>query len=405
MSLLQALLNEAVRTGASDIHLTSDQAPRMRVDGSMKRLNQQVISTDVMLSMIQSIAPEERWIEFQNLNDTDFAYNDEDLGRFRVNAFQDISGPGMVLRAIPNKILSPEELGLPTPVLDFCNLNKGLVLVTGPTGSGKSTTLASLIDQINQKRNDHIITIEDPIEFIHTNKRCLINQREVGTHTRSFKSALRAALREDPDVLLIGELRDLETVQIALEMAETGHLVFGTLHTTTAHQTIDRLIDQFPANQQAQIRVLLAGTLRGVLSQTLMRRYDGPGRVAAMELLVVNYAVAAIIRDGKTHQIPSIMQTQRKLGMLELNDSLLSLVQMGRVTAEEAWRKAVDKQALTELYRRSGIHFDTQKMSASFKADQPKGAAHDRPPWATNQRNTPPRSTAKKPPPKKGWFG
>ena len=251
------------------------------------------------------------------------------------NVFLDRKGMGAVFRRVPTTILTADELELSPSILKLCALKKGLVLVTGPTGSGKSTTLAAMIDHINRTRTDHIVTIEDPIEFVHDNKRCLINQREVHTHTRSFKAALRAALREDPDVVLIGEMRDLETVAIALQTAETGHLVFGTLHTTTAASTIDRIIDQFPASNQAQIRVMLADALKGVIAQTLCRRVGG-GRVAGLEILIVTPAISNLIRSGKTHQIPAMMQVSRGSGMVTLNDALGDLLKAGKITPEEA---------------------------------------------------------------------
>ena len=258
-------------------------------------------------TLLQPIMPEKNASEFAARHDTDFAYEIPGLARFRANVFVDRKGPGAVFRVIPSKILTAEQLGLSPHILQLCQLTKGLVLVTGPTGSGKSTTLCAMVDYINRNRDDHIITIEDPIEFVHENQKCLINQREVGTHTDSFKGALRAALREDPDIVLVGEMRDLETVAIAIETAETGHLVFGTLHTTTAASTVDRIIDQFPADRQAQIRVMLSESLRGVISQTLCRKIGG-GRVAALEVLIVTSAVSNLIREGKTFQIPSMMQ-------------------------------------------------------------------------------------------------
>jgi len=269
---------------------------------------------------------------------------------------------GAVFRQIPTKIPTMEQLGLPKEIIDLCWLSKGFVVVTGPTGSGKSTTLAALINHINENRSDHIITIEDPIEFVHENKKCLLNQREIGTHTLGFKRALRAALREDPDIVLVGEMRDLETISIAIETAETGHLVFGTLHTTTAPSTVDRIIDQFPADRQTQIRVMLSETLRGVIAQTLCRKIGG-GRSAAYEVLIVNTAVSNLIREGKTFQIPSLMQTQRAIGMRTLNDSLFELVKGKLVEAKEAYVKAVDKSSLIALYERGGIRFDPNRMS------------------------------------------
>jgi twitching motility protein PilT len=259
-----------------------------------------------------------------------------------------------VFRKIPFEILSPEKLGLPRPVLDLCNLTKGLVVVTGPTGSGKSTTLATLVDVINQSRDDHIITIEDPIEFVHENKRCLVNQREVRVHTDSFKDALRAALREDPDIVLVGEMRDLETIAIAIETAETGHLVFGTLHTTTAPSTVDRIIDQFSPERQAQIRTMLSESLKGVIAQVLCKKIGG-GRVAAYEILIGTPAVANLIREGKTFQLPGIMQTSRNVGMQTMNDSLLDLCKKGLVDPKEAYMKAVNKSEMRGLLTSNGF--------------------------------------------------
>ena len=293
--------------------------------------------------------------DFEETNDADFAYTIEGVARFRTNYFVDRKGIGGVFRQIPFKVLTPEELGLPPQVLDLCWLTKGLVLVTGPTGSGKSTTIATLIDFVNRSRSDHIITIEDPIEFVHENKRCLVNQREVGAHTGSFKSALRAALREDPDIVLVGEMRDLETIAIAIETAETGHLVFGTLHTTTAASTVDRIIDQFPSEQQEQIRTMLAESLRGVIAQVLCRRADGKGRVAAYEILIATPAVANIIREGKTFQITSMMQTGKNMGMQTMNEHLLSLVRSGHITPEEAYMKSNEKVLFKELLTRAQI--------------------------------------------------
>src|SRR4029434_5501578 len=280
--------------------------------------------------MLEPIIPERNREEFDRRHDTDFAYEIAGLGRFRSNIFMDRKGPGAVFRVIPSKILTAEDLGLSPHILELCQLNKGLVLVTGPTGSGKSTTLCALIDYINRNRTDHIITIEDPIEFVHENKKCLINQREVHNHTDSFKDALRAALREDPDFVLVGEMRDLETVAIAIETAETGHLVFGTLHTNTAPSTVDRMIDQFPPDRQAQIRTMLSESLNGVITQVLCKKKGG-GRVAAYEVLILTPAIRNLIREGKTFQIQSLMQTGKGAGMVCLNDSLLDLVQRGLI--------------------------------------------------------------------------
>jgi twitching motility protein PilT len=339
------------------------QPPRLRLHGQMTLLDLPALGAERMAELLWPICPPKSRREFEADHDTDFAYELPGLARFRCNYFLDRSGVGAVFRQIPSKIPTMEQLGLPREIVELCWLSKGFVVVTGPTGSGKSTTLAALIDFVNGNRSDHIVTIEDPIEFVHQNKRCLINQREVGTHTRGFKRALRAALREDPDIVLVGEMRDLETIGIALETAETGHLVLGTLHTTTAASTVDRIIDQFPADRQTQIRIMLSETLKGVIAQTLCRKRGG-GRVAAFEVLMVNTAVANLIREGKTFQIPSLMQTQRQLGMRTLNDSLLELVKSKTVDAKEAYLKAVDKSGLVALYERAGIRFDPERMSS-----------------------------------------
>ncbi|HZE89005.1 MAG TPA: PilT/PilU family type 4a pilus ATPase, partial [Verrucomicrobiae bacterium] len=275
------------------------------------------------------------------------------IARFRCNLFMDRNGMGGVFRVIPHEIPSAEKLGLSKPILDLCNLSKGLVVVTGPTGSGKSTTLAAMMDHINRTRSAHVITIEDPIEFVYSTRKCLINQREIGAHTSGFRAALRAALREDPDIVLVGEMRDLETVAIAIETAETGHLVFGTLHTNTAASALDRMIDQFPTDRQSQIRVMLSESLRGVIAQTLCRRKTG-GRVAALEVLFINAAVSNLIREGKTFQIPSIMQTSKGAGMMTLNDALLDLVTKGLVDPLEAYAKSASKAEFKSVLARNG---------------------------------------------------
>ncbi|MCB9495894.1 MAG: type IV pilus twitching motility protein PilT [Fibrobacteria bacterium] len=358
---INRLFRIMVEKGASDLHLSISEPPMLRNGGDMVRIEGEEVLTDENLRrMLFEIAPARNKEEFLECGDTDFAYEIEGLARFRANFFRDRKGVGAVFRVIPSKILSVEDLGLPDEVRQLCFLTKGLVLVTGPTGSGKSTTLSALIDLVNRERNDHIITIEDPIEFVHPNKGCLINQREVKIHTKSFSSALRAALREDPDIILVGEMRDLETISIAIETAETGHLVFGTLHTSTAPSTVDRLIDVFPADRQDQIRVMLSESLKGVIAQTLCRKKGG-GRAAAYEILIGTAPVSALIREGKTFQIPSIMQTGKKFGMCTLNDSLVKLVKNGKVEAKEAFIKAVDKSGLVGLMRNNGI--DTSFVS------------------------------------------
>ena len=327
----------------------------IRLYGSMVPLNVEPLDATRVETLLFEIMPERNKKEFQQSSDTDFAYELKGTGRFRCNAFRDLKGPGGVFRLIPTRIMTAEDLDLPRAVRQFCTLPKGLILVTGPTGSGKSTTLAAMIDLINRSRREHIITVEDPIEFVHENKQCLLNQREVYDHTESFARALRASFREDPDIVLVGEMRDLETTHIAIETAETGHLVFATLHTSTAASTVDRLIDQFPADRQEQIRTMLSVSLKGVVAQTLLKTKDGKGRVAAFEILVVNAAIQNNIRERKTYQIPSLMQVSAKLGMICLNDSLLKLVLDDKVVAEEAMTKSVDKEDLRQKLRVAGF--------------------------------------------------
>ncbi len=359
-SLLDKLLRHMKNSDASDLHLTTGAVPMMRQHGSMVPIEGVgELQPDVLLRELMAIAPETNREEFERDNDTDYAYEIKGLSRFRVNVFRDRMGPGAVLRTIPFQIPDAMAIGVPKEVLKLCNLTKGLVLVTGPTGSGKSTTLASLIDYINQTRDDHIITIEDPVEFIHPNKRCLVNQREIHTHTNSFKRALRAALREDPDIVLVGEMRDLETIEIAVETAETGHLVFGTLHTTTAPGTVDRIIDQFPTDRQEQIRMMLSESLAGVISQVLCKKIGG-GRVAAYEILLGNNAVSNLIREKKTFQLFSLMQTSKNQGMRTMTASLMELVNGGKVTAKEAYMKANNKGEIKMALERAGVKIDFQ---------------------------------------------
>ncbi len=355
-SRMDALFRKMADLGASDLHLSVSVPPMMRADGKMRSLadGQDALTADMMRSLLTSIMPSKNQEEFAARHDTDFAYEIPGLARFRCNIFMDRKGMGGVFRIIPTKILTAEQLGLSKAIMDLCSLSKGLVVVTGPTGSGKSTTLCAMVDSINKNREDHIITIEDPIEFVHDNQKCLVNQREVHNHTDSFKDALRAALREDPDILLVGEMRDLETISIAIETAETGHLVFGTLHTTTAPSTVDRIIDQFPADRQQQIRVMLSESLKGVIAQTLLPKKGG-GRVAALEILIVTPAISNLIREGKTFQIPSAMQTGRNLGMVMLNDALFAHVQNGTVEPKDAYMKAVDKTGFETMLTRGGF--------------------------------------------------
>ncbi len=348
------LLNVMLKRRASDVHLSSDNPPMFRIDGEMIPLTDyDILTPEALRDIIFSITPERNRKQWDEIKDTDFAHENE-LARFRVNVFADRKGIGAVLRQIPNNILTAEQMNISKAILDLCFLPKGLVLVTGPTGSGKSTTLAAIVDYINRNRTDHIITIEDPIEFVHPNKKCLVNQREVGIHTGSFKHALRAALREDPDIVLVGEMRDLETIAIAIETAETGHLVFGTLHTNTAPSTVDRVIDQFPADRQSQIRVMLSESLKAVISQTLCKKIGG-GRVPALEVLMVTTAIANLIREGKTYQILSSMQTSKGLGMCVMNESLLELVKKKLVEPKDAFAKSLNKADFAKLLEREGI--------------------------------------------------
>ncbi len=356
---MDQLLNHMLDRKASDIHLSSDTTPILRIDGDMIPIEGfPPLSPSRLKDMLFSIAPERNREQWLSIKDTDFAH-ETPRARFRVNFFEDRKGIGCVMRQIPATIRTAAEMGLPQVLLDLCFLSKGLVLVTGPTGSGKSTTLASMIDHINSNRDDHIITIEDPVEFVHPNRRCLVNQREVGVHTGSFKHALRAALREDPDIVLVGELRDLETIAIAIETAETGHLVFGTLHTSSAPSTVDRVIDQFPADRQEQIRMMLSESLKGVVSQVLCKKIGG-GRVAALEILIATSSVSNLIREGKTFQIPSIMQTGKGVGMQTMNDALFDLVKKKLVEPQEAYSKAVQKGELKQMLERGGFKLEAE---------------------------------------------
>ena len=350
---MEGFLRSLVELRGSDLHLSPGQPIRMRIDGDLAPFGTETPSAERARALLRTVTPDARLAELDTDGDSDFGYAIPGLARFRVNLFRDRHGMGAVFRQIPETIPSADDLKLPKPVRELAHLPKGLVLVTGPTGSGKSTTLAAILDLVNRTRPDHVITIEDPIEFVHPSKRCMVNQREVGEHTRSFAKALRAALREDPDVVLVGEMRDLETASIAIETAETGHLVFATLHTTSAIATIERLINQFPADRQEQVRLMLAESLKAVVSQTLLKRIGG-GRVAAQEILLVNRAVANLIRENKAYQILSVMQTSRGRGNVTLNEALLRLVADGTVEPREAYLKAVDRDDLLNRYRTEG---------------------------------------------------
>lgn len=340
------LMNEQ---GASDLHLMAGQPPALRVRGDIERVKYKVLDSDDLRAMLYEIAPEAKIKVFEESGDVDFGYEIPGLARYRANFFMQKNGVGAVFREIPSNIMTAEQLGLPAVVSKLANLPRGLILVTGPTGSGKSTTLASIIDVANRDRKDHIITVEDPIEFVHQSQSCIINHREVGVHTKSFSTALRGALREDPDIILVGEMRDLETISLAVEAASTGHLVFSTLHTSSASKTVDRVIEVFPANQQPLIRSTLSDGLRAVIAQVLFKRIDKKGRVVALEILIANPAVRNLIREGKTHQIPSMIQTGKKYGMALLDDSIMELLQKGIISPDEAYAKSNEKSKFRPL--------------------------------------------------------
>ncbi len=343
--------------GASDLHLSANQPPSLRIDGDIERVKYKVLDDNTLKGMLYEIAPENKIKKFEESGDIDFGYEIPGLARYRANFFQQKNGVGAVFREIPSTIQTAEQLGLPNVVSKLSSLPRGLVLVTGPTGSGKSTTLAAMLDVANRSRRDHIITIEDPIEFVHEARGCLVNQREVGLHTKSFSAALRGALREDPDIILVGELRDLETISLAIEAASTGHLVFATLHTSSAPKTVDRLIEVFPASEQAQVRSTLADGIRAVISQTLFKRADQKGRCAALEIMIATPAIRNLIREAKSHQIPSAIQVGQKYGMQLLDDSIMDLYNRGWIRAEEAYAKAYDKAKFRALLAGAPMDF------------------------------------------------
>ena len=349
MAKIDAFFNLMFEQKASDLHMASGNPPILRINGEMQRVDYPPLDSDDLKKMLYEIAPEYKIKIFEETGDVDFGYEIPGLSRFRVNFFNQKNGCSAVFRQIPTKVLSFEDFEkfdapMPAVLKKFAMLHRGLVVVTGPTGSGKSTTLAAMMDYANKNRKDHIITVEDPIEFVHESKSCLINHREVGVHTKSFASALRGALREDPDIILVGEMRDLETIELALVAASTGHLVFGTLHTPSAAKTVDRIIDVFPAEQQNKVRTTLSEALKGVVAQNLFKRIDKKGRVAGMEILVFNTAIANLVREGKTHQIPGMIQVGKKYGNMPLDDSIMEHLRMKRISPEDAYDKCLDKK-------------------------------------------------------------
>ncbi len=343
MAKIDAFFKLMHEQGASDLHLVSGSQPILRIRGEMERVKYKILENDELKAILYEITPEEKVKVFEETGDLDFGYEIPGLARYRANFFNQKYGVGAVFREIPSKIQTVDELGMPPLLKKLAMLDKGLVLVTGPTGSGKSTTLAAIVDHANKNRKDHIITVEDPIEFVHQSQGCVINHREIGSHTRSFATALRSALREDPDIILVGEMRDLETISLAIEAATTGHLVFSTLHTQSATKTVDRVIDVFPPEQQQQIRVSLSETLKAVIAQSLFKRRDRKGRVAGLETMVVTAAVANLIREGKTFQLTSVIQTGKRYGMQTLDDAITDLLHKGLIEPEDAYSKAIDK--------------------------------------------------------------
>ena len=343
--------------GGSDLHLVSGQPPAIRLRGDIERIKYKTLDNDGLKAMLYEIAPEDKIKVFEETGDVDFGYEIPNLARYRANFFMQRNGCAAVFREIPSKILTADQLGLPPVLSKLASLPRGLVLVTGPTGSGKSTTLAAVIDVANKTRNDHILTVEDPIEFVHESQGCIINHREVGTHTKTFSAALRGALREDPDIILVGEMRDLETIRLAVEAASTGHLVFGTLHTSSAAKTVDRVIEVFPASEQEQIRSTLSDGLRAVVAQVLFKRVDKKGRCCALEIMIATPAVRNLVRENKTYQINSAMQTGKKYGMQMLDDAIMGLLEKKMISADEAYIKCNEKARFRPLLKNPPTDF------------------------------------------------
>ena len=349
MAKIDAFFNLMFEQKASDLHMASGNPPILRINGELMRVDYPPLESDALKAMLYEVTPEYKVKQFEETGDVDFGYEIPNISRFRVNFYNERNGVAAVFRQIPTRVLSFEDFEkfdapLPAVLKKFCMLHRGLIVVTGPTGSGKSTTLAAMVDYCNKNRKDHIITVEDPIEFVHESKSCLVNHREVGVHTKSFAAALRGALREDPDIILIGEMRDLETIELALTAASTGHLVFGTLHTQSAAKTVDRIIDVFPADQQNKIRQTLSESLKGVVAQTLFKRTDKKGRVAAFEILVFTTAIANLVRENKTHQIPGMIQVGKKIGNQPLDDHIMEHLRMKRIAPEDAFDKSIDRK-------------------------------------------------------------
>lgn len=357
MAKIDAFFELMNKQEASDLHLAAGQQPAIRIRGEIERVKYHILESDELRSMLYEITPEHKIKQFEETGDVDFAYEIPGLARYRANYYMQKDGVAAAFREIPTKIQTAKDLGLPAVITKLASLPRGLVLVTGPTGSGKSTTLASILDEANRTRKDHIITIEDPIEFVHESKGCIVNHREVGLHTKTFSAALRGALREDPDIILVGEMRDMETIALAVEAANTGHLVFSTLHTTSAAKTVDRIIEVFPPGEQTQIRSTLADGIRAVISQTLLKRIDQPGRVAALEVMIATPAVRNLIREAKTYQLPSMIQTGKKYGMQLLDDAIMDLLNGGIVSADDAYQRSNDKARFRPYLRTQPTDF------------------------------------------------
>jgi twitching motility protein PilT len=357
MAKIDAFFNLMHDQGASDLHLVAGQQPAIRIRGDIERIKYDVLTNDALKVLLYEITPEHKIKQFEETGDVDFAYEIPSLARYRVNYFRQKNGMAAVFREIPDNIQTCAQLGLPNVISKLAQLPRGLVLVTGPTGSGKSTTLAAIIDEANRLRRDHIITIEDPIEFVHKSQNCIVNHREVGIHTKTFSAALRGALREDPDIILVGEMRDLETISLAIEAASTGHLVFSTVHTTSAPKTVDRIIEVFPASEQLQIRSTLADGLRAVISQVLFKRVDIKSRCVALEICIATPAVRNLIRESKTFQIPSMMQTGKKYGMQLLDDAIIELYNRGWISGDDAYIKANEKARFRQLLKQPPTDF------------------------------------------------